>query len=166
MSTFRIIHLEDEPETTSWIPGVLHNRYLLEHPEWFGDEAFLDEGTDDHGVRFDLRTPRGSICVEYHACLTPEELEATILESDRSTIAVIILDVLAVDPNGSVSNVVEAAFAIATQVVAPTRILIVSGFTSQIPKHMVESIPPCNILGKPLDADRFVELLVGILRVG
>lgn len=165
MSTFRIIHLEDEPESTSWIPGVLHNRYLLEHPEWFGDAVDFDETANDHVVRFDVTTPRGRLCIEYCACLNSEALESAMKDSAESITSVIILDVLAVDSNGSVSNVVESAYAIATKFVTPERILIVSGFTSQIPKHMANAIPSANVLGKPLDADRFVERLMDLLAI-
>jgi len=156
----RIHHFEDEPQYVDWIPTCLFNRYMLEHPEWFGDGAHCERRPKDRCVAFTLSELSPPVTIEYRSYVDRDEFRERFpklcLVGD-----ILLLDVYVRSSRGLRADGLMDAYEIARKKIGEDGSIY---FMTAYPSILSEKLPAEAHMGKtfpkPTDANEIVDLLV------
>jgi hypothetical protein len=160
----RILHLEDEFEVMNWIPSALRNYIWLSHPEWFPGDPELHEDMAGRLVWFEMSLPSAPTLVQYCAYTTSDELADVAGKPTDAALTIVLLDVFTVI-EGRLVNDANEAFKAARIAAPASAVLFISAYTTEIPKDILDQIPPQNVFSKPVDSDLLLGLLTTLLQL-
>ncbi len=162
----RICHFEDEIEGASWLGPVLYNCVAQRHPERVADDGLLEESADadSASATFTLRLgPARALAVEYLIFAEREAFGAALEQAGAGDL--VILDVMAETPEGTIEPRGLDFFELACQRVGAARVFIVTGYPEGVPDEVKQRIPAAHFCVKPVVPSLLAERLARLLRI-